>query len=376
MHRYGAGGLRNNRGPVVFMKVLHLPTAVGGNSWALAQAEKSLGLESSVMVTRRNWPGYSTDIDLGLQLARTPVGKAVRLLRGVAAIRSRYDVLHFNFGSSLLHYPRWGLNQADLSFYPPQVRLFATYNGCDARQKFPTMARQAIAACHDANCYGGMCNSGKLDEQRRQGIKKMAEHAAHLWALNPDLLHFLPPEKSSFLPYVAAQGDAWSKPRPSKGPLAVVHAPTNRAAKGTEHILRAVERIEFERPGRIRLTLIEGLSHAEALARYREADLAIDQVLIGWYGGFACELMQMGKPVISRIEEQDLHFIPAAMREDVKQTIINAGPDNLHEVLLQCIDDRDFLLDRGKASLEYVHRWHHPDYVAGLTKERYERAAA
>ena len=32
---------------------------------------------------------------------------------------------------------------------------------------------------------------------------------------------------------------------------------------------------------------------------YAQADLVVDQVLIGWYGALAVETMAMGKPVIA-----------------------------------------------------------------------------
>ena len=37
------------------MKILHLPTSVGGNSWGLAQGEKALGLDSKVLIDSNNW---------------------------------------------------------------------------------------------------------------------------------------------------------------------------------------------------------------------------------------------------------------------------------------------------------------------------------
>ena len=37
------------------MRVLHLPTSVGGNAWGLSQAEKTLGIYSQVLVEENNW---------------------------------------------------------------------------------------------------------------------------------------------------------------------------------------------------------------------------------------------------------------------------------------------------------------------------------
>ena len=53
--------------------------------------------------------------------------------------------------------------------------------------------------------------------------------------------------------------------------------------------------------------------HAEAMKLYAQADLVIDQLLAGWYGGFAVETMAMGKPVVCYIRAEDLQFVPPAM---------------------------------------------------------------
>ena len=65
------------------------------------------------------------------------------------------------------------------------------------------------------------------------------------------------------------------------------------------------------------------LSNKEARKRYETADILIDQLLAGWYGGLAVELMALGKPVICYIREDDLKYIPKEMRDELP--IINAN---------------------------------------------------
>jgi hypothetical protein len=356
------------------MRVLHLPTSVGGNAWGLAQGEKALGLDSEVLIGSQNWLSYDADIVLNLQEIHGNVRKFLKLAATFLRVRSRYDVFHFNGGSSLLHSPQNHLDLVDLPFYPRMARLFVTYNGCDARQKFPTIARTAIAACHDPKCFHGLCQYGAYDELRRKTIRKMARYVHHIWALNPDLLYFLPREKSSFLPYSVMPGATDPAVPAFEGRLKLLHAPTNREAKGTRHIVDAVEKVRRERGDVVELLLVENQPHREAVSLYRQADVIVDQVLIGWYGGLAVEAMKLGKPVVARIAEEDLPFLPAEMAKDVLETVINASPSTLHEVILRCVDDRAFLRERAAASLEYANRWHDPKYVATLTRERYEGA--
>jgi hypothetical protein len=369
------------------MRVLHLPSSVGGNPWGLAQGERALGLDSSVLVAGRNWPNYPADIDLHLERIPTLPAKWARLFAAFWGIRGQYDILHFNFGHSLLSFPsrlkerlpaflRYA-DQLDLPLYPAKARLFVTYHGCDARQKYPTVRRTKFAPCHDRNCYGGRCDSGRLDEYKRHSIGRMARYVEHMWALNPDLLYFLPLGQSSFLPYTVSDWLDLPLHPPRLGrPLRIAHAPTNREAKGSGLILTALETIANAHPGLVEIQLVENAPHDQALKTLAEADLVIDQILVGWYGGVAVEAMKMGKPVIARIAAEDLHLIPKQMAQDVRQTIIQADPDTIYEALLRCTQDGDLLRARSSASLEYVHRWHDPVKVAAQVKEAYETALA
>lgn len=354
------------------MKVLHLPDASAGFAWQLSHGEKSLGLNSEVLIKNRSLYGYPADEVMNVDGSK--LDKFAQLSTKFWKIRNSYDVFHFNMGTSLLHFPHLNLNHLELPFYPKNKPLFVTYNGCDARQKFPTMKRALVAACHESECYGGQCNTGELDEQRRAGIDKMSRYVSHMWAVNPDLLHFLPSDRSSFLPYPILERATEYKSAYSKKRLRIVHAPTNRAAKGSVYVLDALSRIQRDRPDEVEVILVEGKTHLEALAIYESADLIIDQILIGWYGGFAVETMHMGKPVIVRVAEEDLKFIPPQMSKDLRETILNADPSSIYSVICRALDDREDLVRRSQASREYAHRWHSPSHVAAITKERYQIA--
>lgn len=354
------------------MKILHLPTDVGGNAWGLSRGERSLGLDSDVLTLIESKMGYPSDI--ALHLEKLPKGwRPFKLIKTFFEIRRRYSIFHFNYGRSLIHRAEhpW-LYLLDLPFYPKSAKLFVTYNGCDARQKYPTMQRTPTAACHQAACYGGMCNSGHKDRERQRCIEIMSRYVNHIWALNPDLLYFLPKEKASFLPYtICHPPQEPSLPKLNKK-LTVVHAPTNQAAKGSPLILSTLNALQKKYPDLIEVCLIENLPYSQVLEKYRQADLAIDQILIGWYGAFAVEMMLMGKPIIARIATEDLHFIPSQMANDLLQTIIHADPQTLYSVLEQCLHQRSFLKQRAEASIAYATKWHNPSYVASLTKEKYE----
>src|SRR5262249_35591321 len=65
----------------------------------------------------------------------------------------------------------------------------------------------------------------------------------------------------------------------------VVHAPSNRTRKGTEHVIAACEQLDVD------LRIVEGMHHDEARKLYASADIVVDQLNAGWYGLFAIEAM-------------------------------------------------------------------------------------
>jgi len=354
------------------MRVLHLPTSIGNNAWALSRGERALGVDSETLVTQTSYLDYPADSIVNIGSSSTSLGRWYLLLKAFLSVRARYDVFHFNWGSSLFTMRGIDLQHLELPFYPNTAALFATYNGCDARQKLPTLARGGFSACE--HCVVQDCVPA-LDLSRDNGIKKMARHTQHLWALNPDLLSFLPHQRSSFLPYAVPIVDN-ARPQHSEGrrSLRVAHAPTNREIKGTSFLLDAVQRINDRRPDAIELVLVEGRSHAEALELYGTADVVVDQLLIGWYGAFAVETMMMGKPVVVRIGTEDAQSIPEPMLRDLMQSVIQADPGTIEEVLEELLDSPRKLAIHAEACFEYARKWHDPVYVASLTVAKYEEA--
>jgi hypothetical protein len=210
-----------------------------------------------------------------------------------------------------------------------------------------------------------------LDNRKRCRILWFEEHADLIYALNPDLLWVLP-EQAIFVPYANVNIREWVPvfKKLSKRPV-VLHAPSHRNAKGTTYIINAVNRLKGE--GILfDFVLVEGKSNADARLLYEQADLVIDQLLAGWYGGFAVEVMALGKPVISYLRRSDLVFIPPKMLEELP--IIEANPTNIYSVLLEWLTIRaDELIIRGTMSRKYVENWHDPAIIASKIKADYER---
>jgi glycosyltransferase involved in cell wall biosynthesis len=357
------------------IRVLHCPTDTGRNAWTLAQAEKRLGLESTVLVYHSTWLNYPNDIDLDVR-SRSRLGK-VSAIGGLLLRAARdYDVIHFNAGRSLMPASQGGLpwlSRADLAYFHMLGKgIVVTYQGCDVRQRTACESRFEVNAC----AYCTTACSPELDRHKQHLVEGFDKYADAIFSLNPDLLWVLP-ERAEFLPYTTIDLDEWvpEPPQPSGPgePFRILHAPTNRGLKGTPQLLEAVEQLKAEYP-EVELLLVENMPHDEVMEQYRRAHVVVDQLLLGWYGGFAVEAMALGRPVVCYIRDDDLRFIPEAMRAEIP--VVSASPADILEVLRGLVRDRERLPELGARSRTFVEHWHDPDRIAERTKATYERILA
>lgn len=354
------------------MKILHLPDLVGSHPVSLSQSEKERGWLSTVLSLYPSKFHYPSDISFNLSQDQHVLYRLYKHTEAFLRYRSGFDLYHFNFGSSFLHFPSQGWPLLDLPFFERRAQKMMTLQGCDVRQKFPTIERHkrlcsTTAACFEKNCYNGVCNSGKRDTFRQKLVEKADRYIDTFFALNPDLLHFLPKEKSQFLPYTMLKfHDIPLKPGPffKDDAITIVHAPTQRGAKGTPYILKALDDLKKKYGSKINIILVENQPHEKALKLYAQADLFIDQVLVGWYGGVAVEVMKMGIPVAAFIHQGDAEMIQDAFQPMVKELpIIQINPFNSVDVLDRLLQHREGLREWGEKSLAFVNKWHDPKRV-------------
>lgn len=357
------------------MRVLHCPTTTGGHPQGLAKAERRQGLQSTSVAYSQNYLGYKSDRFL-YDEHETKLSQQLKCWRFLLTEAKRFDVIHYNSGTPILPWgfsARWVNNTLSGVVFREYGRLCAavekrllrnkviavTFQGDDARQGDKCLAEYELSIAHAAY---GTYYTPQQDELNRVRVKSFSRIAPIIYAVNPDLLRVLP-SKAKFLPYahLNPKDSPCSTKSPGSNPV-VVHAPSNRTAKGTQQIIDAISRLRAEGTA-CELVLVENTSNAEAMGIYQRADLIVDQLLAGWYGGFALEAMALGKPVVCYIREEDLKFVPARMAEELP--LINAKPDSVYLVLKDWLSARKNDLPRqGALSRRFVERWHDPDIIA------------
>ncbi len=345
------------------MRVLHGPVNVGNQPWVLSRYERQLGVKSDLVVNYSTWLGYSVDHCLSEYAKKSRRAFAKRALFGLTA-PLRYSVLHYYFGRSFMCWddysdptPWWF---SDLRLAKRLGRkVFMTLQGCDARLSDLSAERNATTPCHEGRCQAAAVCRQTLDARRRELIRSVLPLVDRVFALNPELGHYVP--GATFLPYASVDVEAlqpiWPK---ATGRPVILHAPSDGLIKGSATIIEAVESLKKEFD--FEFVLVQNLPHKEAMELYKKADLVIDQVLAGWYGGFAVEAMAMGKPVACYLREQDLEFVPAQMRADLP--LLRVTRETLVEDLRAALERRQEWREWGVRARDYVLRWHHPRRLA------------
>jgi hypothetical protein len=313
--------------------------------------------------------GYNADIQLGLEKLPLPL-QMERLVRFFLYSIREYDIFHFNFGASLLSNFRSPFIP-DLGFLTARgKKIFVTYQGCDARIKGYGRSECKYSACHAGFCTNRWCNWA-MDKIRARRARVFSRKANAIFCLNPDLCRFIP--EGVFLPYAHVDVREWVPDRSERSSgrkeIVVLHAPSDRKIKGTAYIESSMRRLRSRYPNVV-FDLLEGIPHTQLKEKIKRADIVVDQLLVGWYGGLAVEAMAMGKPVIAYIREEDLQFIPVDMANELP--VVNANIENFESVMGELVQNGEARRAVGERGRAYVERWHDPIKVAQMTLRYYE----
>ncbi len=304
---------------------MHCPVNVAGVPWANVQALRRAGVDAQLVVFNRGHLHPDADVDL-----RRPPGFLRGQLvqwRALARLLPRTDVFHFYFGLTLV--PK--LAQFPILRALRKKSLFH-YLGSDIRGKAP-----------DELAYG-----------RRADAQVVGSCDAIRWVPEAEVI---PPgiDLSRYEPVPPSD-----RPRP-----VVLHAPSNRARKGTEHVVAACAELDVE------LDVVEGLPHEQARERYRRADIVVDQLNAGWYGLFAIEAMAMGKPVLTFLHEEAVRRTEEAF--GVRVPLVPTTKETLADDLRPLVASTDERRRIGAESRAYVERMHDVDRMADRLLALYAR---
>jgi glycosyltransferase involved in cell wall biosynthesis len=309
------------------LRVTLCPVNTAGVPWANAEALRRRGVDTRLVVFERYKLHPEADWSLDAPSNSLLLSRQAKQWAALARLLPRTDVFHFHFGLTLV----------------PQSLQFPILRA--ARKK---------SVMH----YLGSDIRGKTPAQLAYGKKADAQVVGSY-----DAIRWVP-EAEVIPPGVDLSR---IRPEPPSGrdrPL-IVHAPSSRRRKGTEHVIAAVEGLDAD------LELVEGLHHEEAFERYRAADIVVDQLNAGWYGLFAIEAMALGKPVVTFLHDEAVRRTEEATGTRVP--IVSATAETLREALRPLVADAARRRELGAESRAYVERVHDLEQVTDRLLDLYAR---
>jgi hypothetical protein len=320
------------------LRVLHLsPSLIAGSPVKLSRIQAKYGgahFASSRCVHVHNGGSFDRDIDL----AERSDARAMALL--VDELRAA-DVLHFHsfgdelsleFGIDLLPYADGKRVLIEYHSDPDFIHDAAYYQRPDRRRfqkSWARIRRRDVpilgATPRTARLYGGSYFPNAIDVEE---------------------------------PRFAAQ----LTPVDSSRKIVIMHAATNRVAKGTDYVIAAVEALQRRHPGRIDFVLAEGVPYDECLELKRRADISVGDVS-GIYRTFhmsELESLALGNVVVVDMDPHSVEAIDGVVGHRGAQPMVVTQRDNLLTALEELVSRPERINELKHRSHEFMWTHWHP----------------
>ena len=295
------------------LRVTHCPVNLAGVGWTNVHALRRRGVDARLVVFNTQ-PFRPTQADWDLKRPRSGFlrQQAVQW-RALARLLPQTDIFHFYFGLTLV--PR--------------------------KLQFPILrATKRKSLFH----FLGADIRDHPKERLTYGLKADARVVGSYAALRfiPFDAEVLPPgiDLSRYDPVPPVERER----------VRIVHAPSHLEKKGTEWVIEACKQLPVD------LDVVHGVLNEQALERYKQADIVVDQLLRDWHGVFSIEAMALGKPVVTSLDEDAVRQTEEAY--GVQVPIVRATKDDLVEklrALVESFEERKRLGEAGRAYVERVH---------------------
>jgi glycosyltransferase involved in cell wall biosynthesis len=296
-----------------------------GVPWSNVQALRRRGIDARLVVFNR-YPLHS-EADWTLDRKGGLVRKQAAAWSALARLLPKADIFHFYFGLTLVPQSLQFPILAAL-----RKKSVMHYLGSDIRGKSP----------------------GQLAYGKKAGAEVVGSYDAIRWV----------PEAEMIPPGIDLTAIEPVPPSDRSRPV-IVHAPSSRRRKGTEHVIAACDDLDAD------LVLVEGLHHDEAFERYREADVVVDQLNAGWYGLLAIECMALGKPVVTFLHDEAVERTERELMTRVP--LVRASKETLREALEPLVASAAERRRIGAESRAYVEQVHDLERVADRLLALYAR---
>ncbi len=323
-------------------RIFHGPATIGGIAWYLAHWQRKKGILSDCIVYGDYGFRQLHHIKLNIRDHGFLRRQLVRIFLCFFCI-VHYDIFHFYFAETLLPF---NLDLPLLKLF--RKKIVMTYCGSEIR---------LIKVEEKRNRYAHLLRISR-DHPRfdQRKIFKMRWH--NLWVdrfiavrnLYAFAQTVIPKEKIKSRPWLNLGVDLAKIPLEEDVTTNVIpeiiHAPSEKGIKGTVYVTKAIEELK-KRDLKFKYRTLHGVPNNQVQEIIQNADIVVDQFLLGGIGTLAFEGMGMGKPVVGYVLESVIeeHMPDCPM--------FNANIDNLADRLETLIRDPELRLELGRKGIRF-----------------------
>lgn len=221
-------------------------------------------------------------------------------------ILGRYDIWHLNFLEAFFFYP---LNLAILKIMGKKIIL--TCRGADVRDGLDFLPKELFSKTFPSN----WASYYRRELRRKSWWKRFNQK------LRIKIFDFFADEVILTGPFLISSVPRFDKiisyarivphelPKKSSKKMIILHVPSEPMVKGTEIIAKNFRSLQ-KKYKKIDFKILEPMVRDKLLEEMAQADIIVDQLMVGWYGGQAVEAMAMGKIVVAFLNPPYFQFMP------------------------------------------------------------------
>jgi hypothetical protein len=237
-----------------------------------------------------------------------------------------------------------------------QKPLFVEWVGSDVRKPgWVSLHNRFYKRAWDSGQYEYKMESDAGSQQRQKIFKKLNA----IPIVSPEISLFV--DRSIFpkIEIINARVDLreFSVNTSANKTCLIVHAPSAVDAKGTKYVRSTIKKLQ-EKNLPFEYREVTNVPRKEALRNIREADIYLDQFIVGSYGMAACEAMAFGKVVVCYLMKPVADLLPG------RCPIVNASLDDIENKLQELILKPELRNSIAQQSRAYVEQYHDAEKIA------------
>lgn len=325
------------------MRIFHGPVNICNIGRHLADWQRKKGAISDFVTYQDYIITQESHLDLHLE-EYSKLKRIVIKISFFITCLIKYDFFHFYYGGSFLPF---NIDMPILRLF--KKKIIMTYCGSEVR---------LIEVEKKRNPYSHLLKISR-DDPKYDRKKKFIMRWQRLWVNRFFAIRNIYASAIHVIPKHKVEKDIWVNNtmdldayRPhtykTKEIPVLIHAPSEVGIKGTEYIEKAIEELKLK-GYKFEYRRLQNVLNAEAQRIYKEeADIIIDQFILGGFGNLAVEAMYYGKPVLCYIidEVKEKHYPDCP--------IVNANIDNLKEKIIWLIENPGERIRLGKEGRAFV----------------------